>query len=156
MSDRIAQLRIELQELEPKIWRRIDMPTPRRWNIQERSTGSSRKLLDEGALHFPAAVVGQLFHGPVDGVTFGDVLGWGMVEGPGEEPGRTGQGTAPEGPRRPGDRERAPVQCRRLGVSSGVGRYQPHLPGAPRRLGPVARAQLGEQLAEVIAHAVLA
>ena len=26
MSERIARLRIELQELEPKIWRRIDMP----------------------------------------------------------------------------------------------------------------------------------
>ena len=26
MSDRIARLRIELQELEPKIWRRIDEP----------------------------------------------------------------------------------------------------------------------------------
>ena len=26
MSERIAKLRIELQELEPKIWRRIDMP----------------------------------------------------------------------------------------------------------------------------------
>ncbi len=26
MSERIARLRIELQELEPRIWRRIDMP----------------------------------------------------------------------------------------------------------------------------------
>ena len=26
MSEGVAQLRIELQELEPKIWRRIDMP----------------------------------------------------------------------------------------------------------------------------------
>ena len=26
MSERIARLRIELQELKPKIWRRIDMP----------------------------------------------------------------------------------------------------------------------------------
>ena len=26
MSERVARLRIELQELEPKIWRRIDMP----------------------------------------------------------------------------------------------------------------------------------
>ncbi|MCY3874776.1 MAG: plasmid pRiA4b ORF-3 family protein [Rhodobacteraceae bacterium] len=26
MSERIAQLRIELQELKPKIWRRVDMP----------------------------------------------------------------------------------------------------------------------------------
>ena len=26
VSERVARLRIELQELEPKIWRRIDMP----------------------------------------------------------------------------------------------------------------------------------
>ena len=26
MSERVARLRIELQELESKIWRRIDMP----------------------------------------------------------------------------------------------------------------------------------
>ena len=26
MSERVARLRIELQELEPKIWRRVDMP----------------------------------------------------------------------------------------------------------------------------------
>jgi len=26
VKERIARLRIELQELEPKIWRRIDMP----------------------------------------------------------------------------------------------------------------------------------
>ena len=26
VNERVARLRIELQELEPKIWRRIDMP----------------------------------------------------------------------------------------------------------------------------------
>ena len=30
VSERVARLRIELQELEPKIWRRIDMPVDRR------------------------------------------------------------------------------------------------------------------------------
>ena len=61
MSERVARLRIELQELEPKIWRRIDMPL-----------STTLEALHEAIQMTMGWTFSHLWEFDIDGLCYGD------------------------------------------------------------------------------------